>query len=129
MRSTGVISINTRDLELVSPPGSRPSHVQWRRYTTRGRRRHQARGRRRSPTSPTPSAATAHVATSSSWSPLAFVPRGLSVLRATWTCPLLLQLADSISHADYSGSAADLFVSDSIYSLREIARTASSISH
>ncbi|GBP22069.1 hypothetical protein EVAR_94106_1 [Eumeta japonica] len=31
---------------------------QWRRYTTRGRRRHQARGRRRSPTSPTPSAAT-----------------------------------------------------------------------
>ncbi|GBP87267.1 hypothetical protein EVAR_64477_1 [Eumeta japonica] len=33
--------------------------MQWRRYTTRGRRRHQARGRRRSPTSPTPSAATA----------------------------------------------------------------------
>ncbi|GBP06781.1 hypothetical protein EVAR_92708_1 [Eumeta japonica] len=32
--------------------------LQWRRYTTRGRRRHQARGRRRSPTSPTPSAAT-----------------------------------------------------------------------
>ncbi|GBP84013.1 hypothetical protein EVAR_15750_1 [Eumeta japonica] len=31
---------------------------QWRRYTTRGRRRHQARGRRRSPTSPTPTAAT-----------------------------------------------------------------------
>ncbi|GBP00321.1 Probable RNA-directed DNA polymerase from transposon BS [Eumeta japonica] len=35
-------------------------YFQWRRYTTRGRRRHQARGRRRSPTSPTPSAATVY---------------------------------------------------------------------